>query len=77
MTEATPSSGSSSSTAEHMRLHRKRRRAYLRQVSISLHVTGIEELVRWGYLQPDERENAKALQNAVSDLLSVALDISR
>ncbi len=48
-------------------LHCKRRRAGVRHVRILLHVTPIQVLIRKFDLQPDQRENAKALQGAVSD----------
>ena len=66
----------SPSSAERMRLHRKRRHRGLHHVGILLHVTEIEALVRKGYLQPHQRENTEALQAAVCDLLAQALDNS-
>jgi hypothetical protein len=66
---ATTSTLTSQSATERMRLHRERRRAGLRRVSITLHVTEIEALIRRGYLDPDGRENNEYLPGAISNLL--------
>ena len=42
-------------------------------MSIMLHVTEIDALVRKGYLPPDEREDIWALQIAICELLDQVL----
>ena len=73
-TEAAKLYPRSPSSAERMRLHRKRRHRGLRHVGVLLHVTEIEALVRKGYLQSGQRENTEALQAAVCDLLVQVLE---
>jgi len=68
MIEPIPSSRSSPSAAERMRLHRKRRRIGFRSVRILLQATDIQLLIRKGCLEPSQSENTEALQEAVSDL---------
>jgi hypothetical protein len=46
----------------------------MRCVRISLHVTEIDDLIRLGHLQREQRENAEALQTAVLSLVYRALD---
>jgi hypothetical protein len=68
-----PTTSPASSAAVRVRRYRERRRKGLHCVSILLRVTDVEELIRWGYLPPNERDNSEALQKAASDLLQVAL----
>ena len=65
---------STSPAAERMRRYRKGRRSGMRCVRISLHVTEIDDLIRLGHLQREQRENAEALQTAVLSLVYRALD---
>src|SRR5665811_1688041 len=65
-----------STAAERMRLHRKRRRRGLRTIRILLHVSEIEALVRKGYLQADHGGDRNTLASAVCVLMSDALDDS-
>ena|SRR5437870_2235562 len=57
-----------------MRLYRKRRREGMRLVRIPLHVTEIDDLIRMGRLNEDQRHDAEALQAAVLGLVQMALD---
>ena len=57
------------SSAERMRLHRKRQRQGLQYVRILLHVTDIDGLIRLGLLRDDQRTDAVALQSAVLGLV--------
>ena len=78
MSEAIPTRRTAaSSAAGRMRLHRERRREGLRYVGILLSLRAIDELVNWGYLSRDERENDAALQKAVGELVAVALDLDQ
>ena len=65
---------SSSSGAERMRLHRKRRREGMQYVRIPLHISEIDVLIRLGLLQGEQREDAQALQAAVLTLVYQAVD---
>jgi hypothetical protein len=60
-----------------MRLYRKRRRLGLRSVRILLRVTEIDDLVRLGLLDEEQRESPEALQAVVSNLFHQALDETR
>jgi len=66
-----------SRVAERMRLYRKRRRLGLRSVRILLRVTEIDDLVRLGLLDEEQRESPEALQAVVSNLFHQALDETR
>ena len=65
---------STSPAAKRMRRYRKRRRSGIRCVRISLHVTEIDDLIRLGHLQQEQREDAEALQTAVLTLVYRVLD---
>ena len=65
---------STSPAAKRMRRYRKRRRSGIRCVRISLDLTEIDDLIRLGHLQREQRENAEALQTAVLSLVYRALD---
>jgi hypothetical protein len=69
--------GSSSRAAERMRLYRKRRREGLQFVRIPLHVTEIDDLIRMGELEEDQRHDVEALQAAVLGLFHIAMDEMR
>jgi hypothetical protein len=61
------------SAAERMRLHRRRRQRGLRSISILLHVTEIDALVRKGFLLSQSRADPDAIQAAVNDFFFSAL----
>ena len=61
---------SPSASAERMRSHRNRRRQGMRCVQISLHVTRIICLVRMGYLEDRDRNDAAALDKAINTFIS-------
>ena len=65
---------STSPAAKRMRRYRKRRRSGIRCVRISLDVTDIDDLIRLGHLQQEQREDAEALQTAVLTLVYRVLD---
>jgi hypothetical protein len=69
-----PPARSSSPAAERMRLHRKRRREGMQYVQIPLHKSEVEDLIRLGLLQREQREDAQALQAAVLTIVYQALD---
>jgi hypothetical protein len=52
-----------------MRIYRKRRRQGLRSVRILLRVTDIDEFIRLGLLEEDQRESPEAIQTVVVNLL--------
>ena len=62
------------STAERMRLYRKRRGQGLQFVRIPLHVTEIDKLLRLGLLREEQRQEQEALRAAVLSLVRQALD---
>jgi hypothetical protein len=51
--------------AERMRRHRKRRRKWLRCVTIELRETEIDTLVQRGLLNTDARNDARAIRQAL------------
>jgi hypothetical protein len=59
-----------SPAAERMRLHRERRRNGMRCLTIELHETGIDALIREGLLKSETRNDP----SAVSDALHAFLD---
>jgi hypothetical protein len=69
--------GSSSRTAKRMRLYRKRCREGIQLVRIPLRVTEIDDLVRMGRLEEDQRHDAEALQAAVLGLFHIAMEEER
>jgi len=62
------------SSAERMRLYRKRRRQGLQYVRVELHATDIDDLIRLGLLKGDQRENPELLQSAVQGLIYRSLE---
>jgi hypothetical protein len=64
-----PPTRSSSPGAQRMRRYRKRRRQGLRSVRILLDQPDIDALIRMKLLKKDQREDAEALQTAVTGLL--------
>jgi hypothetical protein len=58
-----------STTAERMRRYRKRRRGRMRCARIQLDVTTIDTLIRKGHLEPEARDDQKALELAISDFI--------
>jgi hypothetical protein len=62
-----------STTAERMRRFRERRRRGMRCARILLDVTTIDALIRKGHLEPEARDNQKALELAISDFIWDAL----
>ncbi len=65
-----PTEPARSVAAERMRLHRERRRKGLRCLTIELHETEIDALIRRGLLRADMRNDP----SAVSDALYAFLD---
>ena len=63
------------STAERMRLYRKRRGQGLQFVRIPLHVTEIDKLRRLGFLKEEQRQEQEALRAAVLSLVRQALEL--
>ena len=64
-----PPSRSSSPAAQRMRRYRKRRSRGLRSVRILLDERDIDALIRVGLLKQHQREDAEALQTAVTGLV--------
>jgi hypothetical protein len=60
--------------SKRMRLYRQRRRQGVRLIRIPLHVTTINELIQFGLLKQDERQDEEALQGAVLVLLREGLE---
>jgi hypothetical protein len=60
---------SSAPVAERMRRYRKRRRGGMRCARIQLDVTTIDTLIRKGHLEPEARDDQKALELAISDFI--------
>jgi len=63
-----------SPAAQRMRRLRKRRRNKVRYMRILLHETEIDALIRKGFLEKSHRHNCHAVESAIYDLLSQALD---
>jgi hypothetical protein len=61
------------SAAERMRRYRKRQRRGQRCVRILIGPAEIDRLIDKGYLGPEEREDAEALQFAASSFISETL----
>ena len=55
--------------AESMRLHRARRSAGLRCLTLEVRETEIAALIRKGLLRPDSRHDSTAVRNALYSLL--------
>ena len=64
-----PPTRSSSPAAQRMRRYRKQRRRGLRSVRILLDDMDIDALIRMKLLKKDQREDAEALQTAVTGLV--------
>ena len=64
-----PSSRSSSPAAVRMRRYRQQRRRGLRSVRILLDDVDIDALIRMGLLKEHQRQDAEALQTAVTGLV--------
>ena len=64
---------SSAPVAERMRRYRKRRRGGMRCARIQLDVTTIDTLIRKGHLEPEARDDQKALELAIGDFIWDAL----
>jgi hypothetical protein len=60
--------------SERMRLYRERRRQGVRLIRFPLHVTNIDELIQFGLLKQDQRQEEEALRAAVLVLFRRALD---
>jgi hypothetical protein len=69
-----PPSRSSSPAAQRMRRYRKQRKQGLRSVRILLDETDIDALIRMRLLKEERRQDAEALQTAVTALLCRAED---
>ena len=63
--------------SERMRLYRQRRRQGIRFVRIPLHVTSIDDLIWFGLLKQEQRQDEEALRAAVLILLHQALEEAR
>jgi hypothetical protein len=59
--------------AERMRQYRRRRRLKRLVISVELEPAEIEVLVKRGYLDPKDRENFGAIQEAANNFISDAL----
>ena len=70
MPASPPTEPARSPAAERMRLHRERRRNGMRCLTIELHETEIDALIRRGLLRADMRNDP----SAVSDALYAFLD---
>jgi hypothetical protein len=55
-----------SSTAERVRIHRKRHRNGMRFVRVLLHENEIDSLVHEGYLKQERRHLRNAIQDAIN-----------
>jgi hypothetical protein len=64
---------SPSPAAERMRQYRRRRRWKRLVVSVELEPAEIEVFVKRGYLDPKDRENFGAIQEAANNFISDAL----
>jgi hypothetical protein len=62
-----------STTAERMRRYRKRRRRGIRCVSVQIHVTEIDALIRKKYLDQQSRDDMKAVEYAIRTVVLDAL----
>jgi hypothetical protein len=60
--------------SKRMRLYRQRRRQGVRLIRIPLRVTTINELIEFGLLKQDERQDEEALRGAVLILLREGLE---
>lgn len=60
--------------SERMRLYRERRRQGVRLIRIPLRVTTINDLIEFGLLKQDERQDEEALRSAVLILLREGLE---
>lgn len=65
-----PNKNSPSSAALRMRSFRERRDAGYRVFSIEVHQSFIDQLVDWGLLSGEEREDKEAVSNALGELLA-------
>jgi hypothetical protein len=63
-----------SPAAERMRRMRKRRRNKVRYMRILMHETEIDALIRKGFLDDGHRRKCWAVESALYDLISQALD---
>ncbi len=64
---------SSTPAADRMRQYRRRRRCKRLVVSVELEPAEIEVFVNRGYLDPKDRENFGAIQEAANNFISDAL----
>ena len=62
-----------SAAAEHMRLHRQRRKEALRCLTIELRETEVDALIRRGLLEADARNDRLAVMNALHAHLDESL----
>jgi hypothetical protein len=68
---------SSAPAAERMRRYRKRRRGGTLCARILLDVTTIDTLIRKGHLEPEARDDQKALELAIGDFIWDAVTYGR
>ena len=61
------------SPAERMRLHRRRRRLQRRLVKIEVDSSEIDAMVKRRYLEPEDRDDLRAVEEAVNAFFSDAL----
>jgi hypothetical protein len=64
-----------SPSALRMRLHRKRRLRGMTSLTVWLHVTEIDGLVRKGLLRQERRNEKEALRGAIYEVLARALGV--
>lgn len=62
-----------SAAARRMRLYRLRQQRKLLCLTIELRVTEVSALIRKGYLNPEKRDDLKAIRNALHFFLDRAL----
>ena len=64
---------SRSAAAERMKLHRERKKKGMRCLTIELRETGIDALIRHGFLKADTRNDAEAIIDALYAFLDLEL----
>jgi len=76
MTATPPTERPCSAAAERMRLHRERRRNGMRCLTIELHETEIDALIREGLLKSETRNDPSAVNDALYAFLDDQLGVT-
>jgi hypothetical protein len=76
LTVTPPTEPARSLAAERMRLHRERRRNGMRCLTIELHETEIDALIRKGLLKSETRNDASAVSDAFYAFLDDQLGVT-